>query len=123
MNIEESRALCREYAERGMRKLHTEDALERAGCDKEMIEEVIADFTDYRNAHQARRLRAVQLGGAAVFLGSSATFLYFVFFHSNNYSLVVYGLAGTAMWGVAQNVPAVNRVGRTRSFRLQRSTF
>ena len=67
MNIEEARALCRDYAERGMRKLHTEDALERAGCDKEMIEEVIADFSDYRNAHLARRRRVVQLGGAAVF--------------------------------------------------------
>lgn len=100
MNIDEARALCRDYAERGMRKLHTEDALERAGCDKEMIEEVIADFSDYRNAHLARRRRVVQLGGAAVFFGSGAAFLYFVFFHSDNYSLVVYGLLGTAVWGL-----------------------
>lgn len=100
MNIDEARALCRDYAERGMRKLHTEDALERAGCDKEMIEEVIADFSDYRNAHLARRRRIVQLAGAAVFFGSSAAFLYFVFFHSANYSLVVYGLVATAMWGL-----------------------
>ena len=89
MNIDEARALCRDYAERGMRKLLTEVALERAGCHKEMIEQVIADFSDYQNAHLARRRRVFQLGGAAVFFGSSAAFLYLLFFHSADYSLVV----------------------------------
>lgn len=81
MDLEEARAFCGNLRRLGVTEYRARTRLEGERCPREIIQVVMAEYSEARKEDKARQKRFVRRVAWSVFVVSFSFFIYFLFFH------------------------------------------